>query len=121
MKVSKEQLVSGLNEWLLNASPTDRRYGDMEALRDTIQGAVEDSDILATVEEYKAMPKPVARGFAFDFELTEEQEEQLNWIKENTPTDEFWRQVLKYLANSNAKITYGEAGGPYAPEEEENN
>lgn len=112
----KEALVNGLNEWLLNASPTDRRYPEMEALRDTIEGALEGSELLATIQEYKEKPRPVAKGFAFDFELSESQNEQVNWTLANSPDK--WLSVLKLLASFDVKITYGEEGGPYQPEED---
>lgn len=121
----KEALVSGLNDWLLNADPNDRRYKEMEALRDTVQGAVDGSEFLSTIEEFKNMPKPVAKGFAFDFELSENEVDQLDWIAAHTAPEDVWQQILNYLSNavsnpnSLAKITYAEGGGPYQNDDNE--
>lgn len=120
----KEALVSGLNEWLLNTRPDDRRYKEMSALRDLIQEEGEGSILFEDLTSIANKPRPVAKGFAFDFELNEAQAEQVEWALENAPEEEKWLAVLKQLTSFVAQtkhpatITYGESGGPYAPDED---
>lgn len=116
----KELLVSGVNDWLLNASPKDPRYKQMQALRDVLQGAPEKAELFISVAEEMEKPTPVARGFAFDFEMSESQAESVDWTLANAPAEDKWRQVLNLLASyTDVVITYGESGGPYNEDNED--